>query len=242
MLSPLSYLGHHLKPAVKVSQADFQPMVKVGVIDQKHLWSRITQAFGTKDVQKIADKLELSYQAVYKWQGGGMPSRDTLDRIAALTGSSIEWLLTGRGSQYFAEVTLTGHPYDHIEDYILYGIANDDLRNKILAVLELPLEERDGLDTSQLMEKWVGDGFTLWLENRERKDDLEEKIRSLIREEIDKVLVEREHATSSNVVLQGEADTLKVQEFDVNLQDKTSEQREDRLTEQEQISPKLKRA
>ncbi len=179
---------------VKTSQEEIEPEVKevVTAIDRKYLWLRITQAFNTEEVQKIADKLELSYQSVYKWQKGKFPSRDTLEKISTLTGSSIEWLLTGRGSQYFQKVTLTGHPDDHIEDYILYGIDDQELRDSILAVLEVPGGAL-GADVRELMQEWVRDGFTRWQARRSLRppqEELEELVRKVVREELEKAKVE----------------------------------------------------
>lgn len=59
-------------------------------------WNRITEAFGTTEVQVIATKLGISYQAVRKWKAGPLPSLKSLQEISRLTGRSIDWLMTGK--------------------------------------------------------------------------------------------------------------------------------------------------
>jgi len=59
---------------------------------------RLKAAFGTNSVQEIADRLELSYQAVDHYiKGRRKLSDDLLIRISNLTNCSIHWLLTGVG-------------------------------------------------------------------------------------------------------------------------------------------------
>lgn len=64
------------------------------------MWIRICEAFKTSEVQRIADAVGLSYQSVYKWQKGMLPSHETLVSISTLTNSSIDWLLTGKGEKF----------------------------------------------------------------------------------------------------------------------------------------------
>lgn len=65
--------------------------------DKNLFWKRLVTAFGFDDVQKIADELEISYQAVDKWQKGrALPSKTRLEVISQKTGRTIDWLLTGK--------------------------------------------------------------------------------------------------------------------------------------------------
>lgn len=60
-------------------------------------WQRVVIAFKTDDVQSIADKLGISYNAVRKWKNDqALPSKKRLEEISGETGRSIDWLLTGK--------------------------------------------------------------------------------------------------------------------------------------------------
>lgn len=76
-----------------------------GAPNKTGLWDRIVKSFAASheisDVTQIAELLGLSYQSVYKWKSGLLPSIDTLLKIANLTNSSIQWLLTEEGPKEF---------------------------------------------------------------------------------------------------------------------------------------------
>ena len=61
------------------------------------LWERIQEAFGVRGPTEIASKLGFTKQAVYKWQNGEIPGLETLTKIAATSGVSLHWLVTGEG-------------------------------------------------------------------------------------------------------------------------------------------------
>lgn len=68
-------------------------------LETKGLYSRIKEALGAGNPSEIARKLNLSPQSVYLWQKGKLPGLDTLDVISTSSGTSIHWLLTGKGQQ-----------------------------------------------------------------------------------------------------------------------------------------------
>lgn len=74
-------------------------------LETAHFWKRIEEAFETRNVAEMAEKVGLKVQALYKWQKGTIPSLDTLVKISDLTGSSIHWLVTGEGPQKVEAIT-----------------------------------------------------------------------------------------------------------------------------------------
>jgi transcriptional regulator with XRE-family HTH domain len=90
-----------IKPVVQGVQEKNEPTGKLFIlsVNQTDIWERIKEAFETDKVQGIADKLGLSYQSVRKWKNGEQVGLDNLLKIRDLTGSSIDWLLTGEGSK-----------------------------------------------------------------------------------------------------------------------------------------------
>jgi ATP-dependent protease HslVU (ClpYQ) peptidase subunit len=73
-------------------------------VETTQLWERLTSVLGTEDVAKIQDTLKeavTSVQAVYKWRDGkGIPSLQAFILISDSTGSSLHWLITGKGSPF----------------------------------------------------------------------------------------------------------------------------------------------
>jgi hypothetical protein len=72
-------------------------------IETENLWNRISLAFidflGTDEPEEIRKALGFkSVQAVYKWRKGDMPGLDAIIAISDVTGCSIHWLLTAKGS------------------------------------------------------------------------------------------------------------------------------------------------
>jgi hypothetical protein len=89
--------GSNLKPSVQRLQEKNEPSGKLFILSSNSvdIWGRITEAFKTDKVQKIADKVGLSYQAVRKWKVGEPIGLDNLIAIKNLTHRSIDWILTG---------------------------------------------------------------------------------------------------------------------------------------------------
>jgi transcriptional regulator with XRE-family HTH domain len=133
----------------------------------EELWERIKLSFQTENAAEIARKLGIERQSVYKWRDGkNLPSLETFERMSQLTGRSQGWLITGLGAPYFQGNTLIGDPDDHIYDYIHYGLIDENLRDRILAIA---MEEEDtpgGENIRYLMEEWVREGFHAWLQRR----------------------------------------------------------------------------
>ena len=61
------------------------------------VWDRIQEAFDSKNVPKIAEKLDLRKQAVYKWRNGKLPGLENFIAISESTGCSLHWLVIGEG-------------------------------------------------------------------------------------------------------------------------------------------------
>jgi repressor LexA len=67
------------------------------MLDLEGLWGRIQKALGNEKATVIADKLGITKQSVYRWRDGEMPGLDNLAKISESSGTSLHWLLTGRG-------------------------------------------------------------------------------------------------------------------------------------------------
>lgn len=71
--------------------------------DSRAFVERLKIAFQEQSIEKIATRMGVIKQSIYKWQRGATkPTIDKLLMISELTGYSIHWLLTGEGE----EVTL----------------------------------------------------------------------------------------------------------------------------------------
>ena len=70
------------------------------LLDPEGFFDRVRRAMGTNSVPEIAKKLNISKHAVYFWEKGQMPGLKGLKnviRIAEVSNTSLEWLLTGNG-------------------------------------------------------------------------------------------------------------------------------------------------
>ena len=76
------------------------------MIEKKSFWDRITKAFNTDEVQKIANKTGYKYQSVRRWKKEELPTIESLKLISDLTNRSIHWLLTGEGEEYVSKNTI----------------------------------------------------------------------------------------------------------------------------------------
>lgn len=61
---------------------------------------RFTEVCGTSQPAKIAQVLNISYQAAKNYLHGRLPDSNVLKTIAETTPYSINWLLTGQGEKY----------------------------------------------------------------------------------------------------------------------------------------------
>jgi transcriptional regulator with XRE-family HTH domain len=96
-------------------------------------WNRITEAFGTKDVQTIANKLNISYQAVRKWKAGPLPSALRLQEISRLTGRSIDWLMTGK--EILSEDERERQKFENLG--IRFGALSQKKKDRLEVVVEI---------------------------------------------------------------------------------------------------------
>lgn len=62
--------------------------------------ARLIEACGTAEPARIKRLLNISYQAAKNYLAGRYPSTEVLITIAATTGCSIHWLLTGEGKKF----------------------------------------------------------------------------------------------------------------------------------------------
>ncbi|MBX7220432.1 MAG: helix-turn-helix domain-containing protein [Blastocatellia bacterium] len=68
----------------------------LATINQESVWDRIAKSLGAETIRQIANTLGLTDAAVWQWKHSGqIPSLDNLIKIARLSSTSIEWLITG---------------------------------------------------------------------------------------------------------------------------------------------------
>lgn len=101
--------------------------------EKSESWNRITEAFGTTEVQIIADKLAISYQAVRKWKSGPLPSLKTLQEISRLTGRSIDWLTTGK--DVLSEEEKERQKFENLG--IRFGALTQKKKDRLEVVIEI---------------------------------------------------------------------------------------------------------
>jgi transcriptional regulator with XRE-family HTH domain len=69
-------------------------------IDREKLFSRIMEASESRTAANLAEKLNITRQAVYGWRDGkNLPELDKIIEISNVTRTSLHWLLTGEGSK-----------------------------------------------------------------------------------------------------------------------------------------------
>jgi len=61
---------------------------------------RLVEACGTSEPARIGRMLEVSYQTAKNYLEGRLPAAEVLITIAASTGVSLNWLLTGQGPKH----------------------------------------------------------------------------------------------------------------------------------------------
>ena len=65
--------------------------------------SRFTEVCGTSQPAKIAQLLNISYQAAKNYLQGRLPDSTVLKTLAETTPYSINWLLTGKGKKFIED-------------------------------------------------------------------------------------------------------------------------------------------
>jgi transcriptional regulator with XRE-family HTH domain len=117
----------------------------VQIPSQKNpLWRRITDAFGTDDVQTIADALKISYQGVKKWKTGtAEPSRLRYEAISNLTNRSIDWLMTGKES--LSEEERKAQRFDNLS--IKFGSLTPAKQARAEVLIEMLEREIERMET-----------------------------------------------------------------------------------------------
>lgn len=107
-------------------------------------WKRVTDAFGTSDVQTIADKLGITYQAVKKWRDGNAePSRKRLEAISELTGRSIDWLMTGK--ETLSDEEREQHRFSTLSNK--FGSLSPEKKAKAEVLIEMLEREIERMET-----------------------------------------------------------------------------------------------
>lgn len=74
------------------------------------LYERIQQALGAQNQSEVAEIIGVTPSSVCGWKVRGFVSVDSLLKIAQLSNTSINWLLTGRGPQYVLPIRTTETP------------------------------------------------------------------------------------------------------------------------------------
>jgi phage repressor protein C with HTH and peptisase S24 domain len=84
------------------------------MVDARNVAHRILEIGGKQS--SIADKLDISPQAVSSWKKGKLPSIETLERFSRLYGIGLQWLLTGEGEKYLVGLSAKeAHPEYSLE-------------------------------------------------------------------------------------------------------------------------------
>ena len=98
---------------------------------------------------ELAEKLNVSDKAVSKWENGGMPSIEFLPKLSELFGVSIDYLVTGKETNFSTEKAST-----HSQDKDNYDSKKDPLGIKNLSSDELALilEDQKDLYTEEELE------------------------------------------------------------------------------------------
>lgn len=82
-------------------KADTKPASKDGAVEKAKagIPSRLAKVRGDRSQRAFAIELGVFQQNVNRYEGGTTPHPDFLITLALKEGVSIDWLLTGRGSQ-----------------------------------------------------------------------------------------------------------------------------------------------
>jgi hypothetical protein len=139
---------------------------------------RIFEAFETKEIARIAEKLGISYQGAKNYIYDRTPSPSALIEISNSTNCSIHWLLTGKGSRHASS-------------------ADDLLTPPLIRSLKMLTSENQSWE--ELAKLILAEGIERRLNSSsavvELPDAYKEMFRQLIREEIRHVLAEEREMT-----------------------------------------------
>lgn len=82
-------------------------------IEKTNLFERIRGALNAKNAAEVAERLEITEQAITKWKKDGGVKIQTLILVSELSGVSIHWLLTGKGEKFVLETAESGSEERH---------------------------------------------------------------------------------------------------------------------------------
>ncbi|MEO8649168.1 MAG: helix-turn-helix domain-containing protein [Acidobacteriota bacterium] len=92
--------------------------------DPTEVFFRILTSLEAKNAPEAARKLGISKQAVYEWQKT-TPGLENLLKIAESSGTSLHWLLTGKGEQYLNQPSKVG--FEEIMDSKIRAIVREEI-------------------------------------------------------------------------------------------------------------------
>ena len=140
-----------------MSNAIFTMAIK----EENSIGFRITHALGVKDLKEAALLLSENYSSLYNWtsQRRDFPT-NVLIKIARLTNTSIDWILTGEtqlraavsGSQTFEQI-LENKIRQIVREEIADGTAIHEKIQGIILAMQPNINEQDAFENKDKEEK-----------------------------------------------------------------------------------------
>ena len=129
----------------------------MAIKEENSIGFRIVQAFDAKDLKEVAQIIGENYSSLYNWtsQRRDFPT-NILIKIAKMTNSSIDWILTGengnRINQSF-EVLLENKIREIVRSEIAEGTAINEKVQGIILAMQPSVKEQNAFETNIKEEK-----------------------------------------------------------------------------------------
>jgi agmatine/peptidylarginine deiminase len=133
----------------------------MAIKEENSISFRIVQAFDAKDLKEVAQIIGENYSSLHNWasQRRDFPT-NILIKIAKLTNTSIDWILTGENGKQFIsqndqsfEAILENKIREIVRNEIAEGTAINKKVQGIILALQPSVKEQNAFETSNKEEK-----------------------------------------------------------------------------------------
>jgi hypothetical protein len=133
----------------------------MAIKEENSIGFRIVQAFDAKDLKEVAQIIGENYSSLHNWasQRRDFPT-NILIKIAKMTNTSIDWILTGENGKQFIsqssqsfEAMLENKIREIVRNEIAEGTAINEKVQGIILALQPNVKEQNAFETSNKEEK-----------------------------------------------------------------------------------------
>jgi Bacteriophage CI repressor helix-turn-helix domain len=133
----------------------------MAIKEENSIGFRIVQAFDAKDLKEVAQIIGENYSSLHNWasQRRDFPT-NILIKIAKMTNTSIDWILTGENGKQFIsqssqsfEAMLENKIREIVRNEIAEGTAINEKVQGIILALQPSVKEQNAFEISNKEEK-----------------------------------------------------------------------------------------